>query len=144
MFPRMSLHFSGTAPPSLIPCWLRCGLPMPALASEDAGPGWISFPANHFKNWLSLQLSCGTSSARRLNSAHPGVGQRRRDMRKPSHTKTEDTAQFSHRFAGKEIRQCPSMQGHRRAAPGLYDKGGKGRGGTDIEKCTGLNSNKIA
>ena len=53
-----------------------------ALPWGTVRAGRISFPANRFKNWLfRVPLRTGSSSAWRLNSALPGVRQRRQDVR---------------------------------------------------------------
>ena len=72
-----------------------------ALPWGTVRAGRISFPANRFKNWLfRVPLRTGSSSTWRLNSALPGVGQRRQGVRKNvPFTNVRNSAIFSQDMA---------------------------------------------
>ena len=59
--------------PAALPLCTPLRLCMTPPAPENAvWPGWNSFPASRFKNWLFPAFACGRSPAWRLNSAPAG------------------------------------------------------------------------
>ncbi len=105
------MRFEFPCPASGVPLHLANSWFWHLLFLRQAGPDWIAFPKTTSKIGCFVYSACWEFPAWRLNSALPGVKQRRQDVREFPTCRVSETAQFFHRFLEKQSnRALPAVK----------------------------------
>ncbi len=103
------MRFEFPCPASGVPLHLANSWFWHLLFLRQAGPDWIAFPKTTSKIGCFVYSACWEFPAWRLNSALPGVKQRRQDVRENFLHAALRNSQFLKWFSGQAIPPSPAV-----------------------------------